>query len=46
MTDSEQIEYNQFIAQLRPMLDESVFKLLWAEFRTMMVDLRVDLALN
>jgi len=46
MTDYEQIEYDQSIAQLRSMLAEMEFNSLWAEGRAMTMEGAIALALE
>ncbi len=46
MTDYEQIEYDQSIAQLRAMLAEAEFNTLWAEGRAMTMEQAIQFALN
>ena len=42
----EHIEYDQAIAQVRPMLSEAKFNSLWAEGRAMTMEQAIQLALR
>jgi tetratricopeptide (TPR) repeat protein len=46
MTDSEHVEYNQAVAQVRSMLAETEFNALWAEGRSMTMEQAIELALG
>ena len=46
MTDFEQVEYNQSMAQLRSMLPEAEFNVLWSEGRSMGMERAIELALE
>ncbi|MEP6896396.1 MAG: hypothetical protein ABI986_12380, partial [Chloroflexota bacterium] len=46
MTDFEQVEYDQSIAQLRAMLPEAVFNALWREGLSMGMEQAIELALS
>jgi hypothetical protein len=45
MTDYERVEYDQSMAGLRSMLAEEEFTALWAEGRSMTMEMAIQLAL-
>jgi predicted ATPase/class 3 adenylate cyclase len=46
MTDSERVEYNHTIEQVRSLFEESNFKLLWAEGQSMTMEQAIEFALE
>jgi hypothetical protein len=46
MTDFERIEYDQMVAQVRSLLDETEFDQLWTEGRSLTMEQAIALALN
>lgn len=46
MADNERVEHDQSVAQLRSMLSETEFNMLWAEGKSMTMEQAIQLALN